>query len=214
MQKDCLPGANKKVVFAVMSGQIKISFILASASQQRQKLLAEAGYRFSIQPSSVDEFAYSSDGIDSAEFARRLAVAKARDVAARYPDQFVVGADTIVDFDGEIIGKPNDADHARQITEMLFSGRHKVITGLSIVKLSSGIEMVESDTTDVFPNRLTSAQIDDHIAGGSWQGRAGAYGIAESGDEFVERIEGSFTNVCGMPMELFEKMFNDVTDNF
>jgi septum formation protein len=190
----------------------EISFILASASQQRQILLAQAGYKFKVYPSSVDESLYLTDGIDSAEFTRVLALAKARDVSAKFPGEFVVGADTIVDFDGQIIGKPETAEHARQITELLFSARHKVITGVAIVKKSAGIELVDSDITDVFPKQLTKEQIDEHIAGGSWQGRAGAYGIAESGDEFVERIEGSFSNVCGMPMELFEKMFKEVTN--
>lgn len=178
-----------------------VQFILASASPRRKLLLEKAGYRFAVQPSEVDEAAFESDGIDSATLCRRLALAKANEVAARFPDAVVMGSDTVVDLDGEIIGKPDDAAHAEEITRKLFSRPHKVLTGLALVCVTKGIEIVEVDTTTVYPRKLTEAQIAEHIRKGDWQGKAGAYGIQETGDEFVERIEGSFTNVMGLPME-------------
>ena len=117
-----------------------------------------------------------------------------------------MGADTVVDFNGKIIGKPEDADHAEEITRMLFSQPHDVITAVALVRICDGIEMIEAAITKVFPKRLTEEQILDHIQNGKWQGKAGAYGIQETGDEFVERIEGSFTNVIGLPMELVAEM--------
>jgi septum formation protein len=179
----------------------EIQFILASASPRRKELLEKAGYRFVVRPSNVDEDAFDNPGQDSIGHCKALALAKAKDVAEKFPDKPVLGADTVVDLEGEIIGKPADAAHAEEITRKLFSRPHKVITGLALVWRRKSIEIVEADTTVVYPKMLTETQIRAHIAGGLWQGKAGAYGIQETGDEFVERIEGSFTNVMGLPIE-------------
>jgi septum formation protein len=181
-------------------------FVLASASPRRRELLARAGYRFEVDPSAVDESQFPTDGIDSERYCMELALAKAAEVAARRPDRLVMGADTVVDFDGHIIGKPADADDARRIVRMLFSAPHKVITGLALVWRDRGIERVRGAVTVVIPRALTDAQVEAHIRSGDWEGKAGAYGIQECGDAFVERIEGSFTNVMGLPMEMVEEM--------
>ncbi|AQT69651.1 Maf-like protein YhdE [Anaerohalosphaera lusitana] len=183
-------------------------FILASASPRRKKLLREAGYSFDIIPSQVDESAFPTEGIASDEHTMLLAAAKARNVANTHPDRLVLGADTIVDLNGQIIGKPRDAAHAEQITRDLFSEPHKVITGLALVRLSDNLEIIRHAVTTVYPRKLTEQQIADHIAAGDWQGKAGAYGIQETGDEFVERIEGSFTNVIGLPLELVKELLD------
>lgn len=180
--------------------------ILASASPRRKDLLTQAGYAFDIAPSNVDEEAFSSDGHTPARHTEILALAKARDVAPRYPDRIVLGADTIVDCEGEIIGKPTDERDAERITKKLFSRPHQVITGLALIRLADGVEIVRSDITTVYPRQLSDEQIAGHIAGGTWEGKAGAYGIQETGDEFVDRIEGSFTNVMGLPMELLQHL--------
>ena len=101
--------------------------------------------------------------------------------------------------------------HAEEITRMLFSEPHDVITGVALVRDSDGFEMVEAAVTKVFPRQLSEEQIVDHIENGKWEGKAGAYGIQETGDEFVERIEGSFTNVIGLPMELIKDMLKAVS---
>ena len=179
----------------------RVQFILASASPRRQELLQKAGYVFRVKPSQVNEEIFKKAGVNSEEHCKILALAKARDVARHFADMPVLGADTVVDFDGCIIGKPIGAKDAERITQMLFSKPHKVITGIALIWLSKNVEVVEVDTTVVYPKPLTEKQIQEHIAGGSWEGKAGAYGIQETGDEFVERIEGSFTNVMGLPME-------------
>lgn len=184
----------------------RIQFILASASPRRRQLLRQAGYRFEIVPSAVDEEAFETAATDSVLLSKQLALAKANEVAVRYPEYFVLGADTVVDDDGLIIGKPDDAAHAEAITRRLFSRPHKVITGIALVCIAKKIEIVEADITTVYPRPLTEAQISDHIAGGNWQGKAGAYGIQETGDTFVERIKGSFTNVMGLPMERIQRL--------
>ena len=170
--------------------------------------MTKAGYDFEVVVSDVDESSFSKEGFSAAEYAKALALAKAKDVAKDNPEALVIGADTVADFDGEIIGKPKDEKDAEAITKKLFNRPHKVITGVAIVGLSSGIEIVEADTTVVYPKKLSDEQITEHINGGSWEGKAGAYAIQETGDEFVERIEGSITNVMGMPMELLEKLLD------
>ena len=193
-------------------GKNNEKFILASASPRRKLLLKEAGYEFEIVVSDVDEskFATEGAGITSTSHTMELALAKAKDVAVKYPDRLVMGADTVVDFEGKIIGKPEDATHAEEITRMLFSAPHEVITGIALVKLSDNTEIIRAAVTKVYPKKLSEQQIAEHITNGLWKGKAGAYGIQETGDEFVERIEGSFTNVIGLPMELVGEIFSSL----
>jgi len=186
------------------------AIILASASPRRRQLLAEAGYKFTVVQPDIDESAFPAKGISACEYAKRLALAKAKNVAQTHPGSLVIGADTVVDFKGRIIGKPADAKEARQITKKLFSAPHKVITGVAIVRFSDNIELVESDTTTVYPKKMTAEHIAEHIKSGSWQEKAGAYAIKETGDEFIERIEGSLTNVMGLPMELLESLLAEI----
>lgn len=189
------------------------TFILASASPRRKELLEQAGYIFKVIPAHIDESAFPTKGVTSENFAQKLALQKALAIANRFPHDIVLGADTVVDFHGEIIGKPDDARHAEEITKKLFSGTHTVVTALAIVRISDNTRIVESDVTTVHPVILNPQQIAEHIKSGSWKGRAGAYGIRESGDKFVKKIEGSYTNVVGMPMELFKKMLNKIPQN-
>ena len=188
------------------------SIVLASASPRRKQLLAEAGYKFTVCPADIDESAIPAEGIEPREYAKRLALAKAKSVAAGFPNRLVIGADTVVDFKGEIVGKPCDAKEAKEITRKLFSRPHKVITAVAVVRLSNGIKMVESDTTTVYPKKMTEKQIARHIEDGSWRGKAGAYAIQEGADEFIEKIDGSLTNVMGLPMELLERMLAGINE--
>ncbi len=188
-----------------MTEQTNVPIILASSSPRRKQLLAEAGYEFTCVEPDVDESDFDAEGVSPCEYAEKLALAKAKSVAGKFPDSLVIGADTVADFGGEIIGKAADAKEAEEITRRLFSGFHKVITAVAIIRVSDGIEVVESDSTTVYPKKLTERQIAEHIKGGSWRGKAGAYAIQEE-DEFVERIEGSLTNVMGLPMELLQRL--------
>ena len=188
----------------------RTSIILASASPRRKDLLIQAGYVFDVVFPEVDEsaFALSADG--PARHAEMLALAKAQDVAPRYPDCLVLGADTLVDSDGEIIGKPVDREDAERITRQLFRRPHRVITGLALIRLADGTEIVRSDVTTVYPRQLTEEQIAAHLDSGSWEGKAGAYGIQEMDDAFVDHLDGSLTNVMGLPMELLGRLLTDL----
>lgn len=181
-------------------------FILASASPRRRDLLSRAGYAFEAMIANVDEAAFRKEGLGASRLAEVLALAKARDVAQRYRDRLVLGADTVVDSHGEIIGKPTDAADAERITRKLFGSPHQVITGVALVRIHDGLEIVCSDVTTVYPRPLTEEQIARHIAGGSWEGKAGAYGIQDTGDTFIDHLDGSLTNVMGLPMELIQRL--------
>ena len=189
-----------------------VPLVLASGSPRRRQLLAEAGYEFTVSVPEIDESVFLAEGVNPCEYAARLALAKAKNVAAKFPDCLVIGADTVVDFDGEIIGKPSDAKEAEQITKKLFSKPHRVITAVAIVRESDGTELVESDSTTVYPKKMSEEQIAKHIKSKSWHDKAGAYAIQEDGDEFVERIEGSLTNVMGLPMELLGRLLGRIID--
>ena len=189
-----------------MSSKDTAPLILASASPRRRQLMSEAGYEFSVVPPDVDESTFKTNDVEPVEYAKRLALAKAKNVAQEHPNSIVIGADTIVDFQRRIIGKAVNAKEAKLITSELFSAPHKVITGIAIVRLSNGTELVRSDSTTVYPKKMTPEQIAEHIKGGSWRDKAGSYAIKETGDKFVEKIEGSLTNVMGLPMELLESL--------
>jgi septum formation protein len=189
-----------------MQGHVTMRLVLASASPRRRELLAAAGYRFEVIPSEVDESQFARSRANPRRHAEELALAKARNVAPQRPDAVVIGADTIVDLHGEIIGKPADAEDAERITRRLFAEPHEVITGLALVRLCNHTEIVRSEVTTVYPRPLTEEQIAAHLAGGTWQGKAGAYAIQESGDELIERIDGSLTNVVGLPLELLQRL--------
>jgi septum formation protein len=190
--------------------QHPVSVILASASPRRKELLAEAGYKFTVVTPDIDESGFEAERIRPCDYAKRLALEKARGVAGDFQNCLVIAADTVVDFDGEIIGKPADAKEAEEITRKLFSKPHKVVTAVAIVRLEDGVELVESDTTTIYPKKMSEEQMAEHIRSGSWQDKAGAYAIQREGDEFIERIDGSLTNVMGLPMELLERMLREV----
>jgi len=183
-----------------------VKIVLASQSPRRKELLAEAGYEFTVHPADINESAFESEPDTPRVHAERLAMAKAEYVAEKFPDCLVIAADTIVDCDGQIIGKPADAAEAEEITRKLFARPHKVITAVAIMHLAGGIKLLESDTTTVYPKKMSDRQIARHIAGRLWQDKSGAYAIKQQDDEFVERIDGSLTNVMGLPMELLERM--------
>jgi len=193
-----------------MTGPTKALLILASASPRRKELLKEAGYKFKVSPADIDETSYSTGGIKPSSYAEKLALAKAKNAAWEYPEAVVIGADTLVDLDGQIIGKPKDSKDAERILRKLSGKPHKVITGLAIVRLNDGIEIVRSRTTKIYPKAMTDEQIAKFIEEGRWRDKSGACAIEDIGDELVGRIEGSISNVSGLPMELLSKFLEEL----
>lgn len=169
-------------------------FILASNSPRRRELLSGIVAEFTVIPSRFDE---GASGRSAKETARFFAQEKAKEVFSRYPNAVVLGADTVVSLDGEILGKPKDADDAKRMLRLLSGKTHSVFTGICL--LGAGIardDVVETRVT-FFP--LTEEKIAAYVRSGSPMDKAGAYGIQDGG--LVERYEGSYTNVVGLPTE-------------
>jgi septum formation protein len=172
--------------------------ILASASPRRQSLLREAGYAFSITVSNVDESNHPPH-LSAEQFARHLAERKARAVAAEFPDAVVLAADTVVEADGRIIGKPKNLYDAHRILRRLAGTTHSVITAVAVIRLSTSFAEMTAVHSSVHMRSLTPAELKAYLATNQWQGKAGAYGIQDN-DPFVTRITGCHTNIVGLPM--------------
>jgi septum formation protein len=184
------------------------TLILASASPRRRELLTQAGYRFEVQPSSIPES--RRPGEDAIRFATRLAREKAEEVFARNQPSaapmMVLGADTVVVCDGEIMGKPADAaDAARML--LLLSGRtHQVVTGVAVV-WGSGSAEVAAEMTHVTMRTLSSQEVAGYVAGGEPMDKAGAYAIQGYAGRWIPRIHGCYFNVVGLPLALVTSLF-------
>ena len=177
--------------------------ILASASPRRRKLLREMGLRFRVAPADVRERVWK--GLSARRTAERNALLKAQ-AAARSCDGLIIAADTIVATRFGIVGKPKNMRDAVRILTRLSGTRHRVITGLCLHDTATGRSKVAAEVTYVKMRKMTPEEIQAYVGSGEAMGKAGAYAIQETGDRYVEKVEGSLTNVVGMPVELLTKM--------
>jgi septum formation protein len=188
--------------------------ILASASPRRRELLSQAGYRFTVQASSVPES--RRPGEDAIRFATRLAGEKAEAVFAQRPPSsaepwMVLGADTVVVCDGEVMGKPtDDADAARMLLRL--SGRtHSVVTGVAVVWGSSSPAIeIAAELTQVTMRTLSAEEISRYVVSGEPKDKAGAYGIQGYAARWIPRISGCYFNVVGLPLALVTSLLEGV----
>lgn len=177
--------------------------ILASASPRRRQLLAQVGLKFSIQASDSKEA--RKPGLSAPELAKSLAVDKAMAVAATADaGAVVIGADTIVVYRDEIFGKPADQAEAGTMLRVLAGRQHQVITGVAVA--AAGKCLSDFATTAVTFRSLTAAEIDAYLQTAEWMDKAGAYGIQGMGALLVERIEGSYDNVVGLPLVTLSRL--------
>ncbi|MFZ2447951.1 MAG: Maf family protein [Syntrophobacteraceae bacterium] len=177
--------------------------ILASLSPRRKRLLRSVGIEFRIEPSEVEES--GADGASAAsatpaEAAQRWACLKARSVSASSPGSWVLGADTIVVLDGRVFGKPADRAEAARMLEALGGRVHEVITGICLTNGENKFLRSGSVATRVCFKPLTGAEIGSYIDTGEPMDKAGAYGIQGIGAFLVKSVEGSYTNVVGLPL--------------
>ncbi|KXS36683.1 MULTISPECIES: Maf family protein [unclassified Candidatus Frackibacter] len=172
--------------------------VLASASPRRQELLEQIGVDFVTIPSNIDE---GQIRIKSpTKLARHLALSKAKNVAKRVGNSLVIGADTIVVYEDEVLGKPNSKDEAFTMLSKLSGKEHQVITGLAVIDTNTLNQKVIYEVTEVTMRQFTNQEISDYIATGEPMDKAGAYAIQERGAIFVDKITGSFSNVVGLPL--------------
>lgn len=180
--------------------------ILASASPRRRNLLAKLGLRFDVHACTLPEPQRKPASVAPAAWAEALACFKARAVAERFPGRWVLGADTIVVCGEELLGKPDGLDDARRMLELQVGRATEVITGVCVLRSAdpSG-RIVAHDVTTVWM-RDAADEREAYLSSGDWRGKAGAYGIQSVGDRLVERIDGSLSNVVGLPRSLVKRM--------
>jgi septum formation protein len=196
--------------------------LLASGSPRRRDLLADAGYEFDVLPVAVDEGRKQGEAPE--EYVRRMASAKSAravemlgnrpEIRDREVRRAVLGADTVVVVNGRILGKPRDDDQARSMLQLLSGQNHEVVTGVSLRSVPKGSELDELtgvDTTVVTFSALSSQQIDWYVSTGEGRDKAGAYAIQGLASRFIPRIEGSYSNVVGLPIALVTALLGRLT---
>ena len=183
--------------------------ILASRSPRRRELLAQAGYRFEVRPPAETAESGLADGESPAAMVARLAYQKAADVAGSVHEGLVLGCDTVVECDGRILGKPADREQARQMLRTLSGQLHRVLTGLCLWKVPQGRPLVRVATSTLRMDPLSQQQLEEYLAGGQWEGKAGAFGYQDRLG-WVHVIDGSESNVVGLPLELLAEMLAEL----
>jgi septum formation protein len=175
------------------------SLVLASGSPRRRELLCRLGLEFTVRPSDAEEPSPEA-GEDHADYALRTARLKTLGVAKDYPDAVTLGADTIVVLDGAILGKPGRPSDAVSMLARLAGRRHEVITAVCIVWPDAGASVEFSTSTQVWLARQPLEVLEAYAATGEPLDKAGGYAIQGAGSFLVEKIEGSFSNVVGLPL--------------
>jgi len=177
-----------------------IRLILASGSPARRELLERAGYQFDVQPAHIDE-PTGAGFTDPRTYVHTVAWLKAAAVAPKVAEGLVLAADTVGWLDGQVIGKPDDEAHARRILTTLGGRQHELWTGVVLWRRPGDVQIAWQERSLVFFRQLSPAELDAYLATRTWQGCSGAYAIQEENDPYVQLLEGSISNVIGLPME-------------
>lgn len=174
------------------------TIILASGSPRRREVLAKSGLDFSVVESEYEEDMTLDLAPD--ELVRTLSHGKAREVTDRYPDDLVIGADSIVAHQGRVLGKPKSKEEAQTMLQQLSGSENDIVTGVTIIDGSRADELSFAEHTRVSMKPFSDATIDAYIATGEPMDKAGAYALQERGTVLVEKIEGDFYNAMGLPL--------------
>lgn len=186
-----------------------MEIILASASPRRKELLKKICKKFRVLPADIDESAVINQNNPS-KIAETIAFKKAEEIARKYPKAIVIGADTIVEKDGKIYGKPRDAGEAVKILKELRGTTQRVITGIAILCKEKNINLVDSEVTCVkMRDDITDEEIEDYVKSGEGKDKAGGYAAQEKGDKFIELIKGDYYNVVGFPLKKLSKLLQE-----
>jgi septum formation protein len=178
--------------------------ILASSSPDRRTLLEHAGHAVEVMPSHIDE--PTGEGFtDPRHYVMTVSWLKAAAVAPKVNDGLVLAADTVGWLDDQVIGKPADVDDARRILTALGGREHELWTGVVLWRRPDNVQIVWQECTRLFFRALSAAELDAYLATDTWVGRSGAYAIQEKNDPFLRILDGSLTNVIGLPMESLQR---------
>jgi septum formation protein len=170
--------------------------------------MREHGYVFEVMEPTIDEPALIDSLLGPAALAEAISFFKAASVARGLDAGWIIGGDTVVAAGEEIFGKPSDRDDARRILQRIAGTNHEVLTGITILDTVTGRRQIAHDRTTIVMRPFSDDELESYLNTNAWMGKAGAYGIQDYGDAFVMSIEGSFTNVVGMPMELVKRMLS------
>ncbi len=182
--------------------------ILASSSPRRADLLSQIGLTFEIYPSDIEEPSFNGS-VTPASATQQLASMKAKSVAERYTEGVIIGADTLVAYKNELLGKPDNPEHARSILKKLSGKKHKVVTGVCLINVELSKEVTWNEVTKVHFRELNPMEIEEYVNCGEPLDKAGAYGIQGRGAAFVNRIEGCYFNVVGLPLASLIEQLSD-----
>jgi septum formation protein len=189
-----------------------MKLILASASPRRAQILHNANMRFEIAKANVNE--RRKRGESARTMTRRLALAKAQAAVSKLgnnpPNAIVIGADTIVELNGELLGKPPSPGAAREMLAKLGGRTHRVITSVAAIRLPDCVEKIATESTRVRFASLTADEIAEYVATGEPLGKAGAYAVQSIGGRFIEGIEGCYFNVVGLPLARLCRLLVDL----
>ena len=184
----------------------KKRLILASNSPRRIVLLKSLGYHFDIVPHDIEECILGD--VLPMELVQNLAFLKATDVARRVSNAIIISADTVIVHKKSILGKPKDVSDAKRILSMLSDSEHDVISGVCVMEMPSRKKMLRIERTHIKMKNIKDEEIDRYILTGEPMDKAGAYAIQGEGGKFIEKIDGSYSNAVGLPLELLQEMLS------
>jgi septum formation protein len=172
--------------------------ILASTSPRRKEILSMTRLEFEVVASEYEED--MTENLPPSELAKKLSLGKAEDIAKKYDDAIIIAADTFVTLDGKVLGKPYTPEKAKEMLSFMSGKTHTCITGFTIIDTDSKKTISEAVVTNVYFKPLTDSEIDTYIASGEPLDRSGSYAIQGLGGVFVEKLDGDFFNVMGLPL--------------
>ena len=181
--------------------------ILASASPRRKELLEKIGLKFEVDASNCVEEV--DPALEPDELTRRISLTKAKSVAPRYKDALIIAADTIGVIGKKLLGKPHTADEARKMLAQISGKSHEVITGFTVLDTTTNKVFSGTVNTKVYIKKLTTQEIDAYVQTGEPMDKAGAYGIQGLGAVIVEKIEGDYYNVVGLPLNALAEVLKE-----
>jgi septum formation protein len=192
-----------------MATSTPLRLILASGSPARRELLTHAGFTFEVKPAQIEE--PTGEGFtDPRTYVHTVAWLKAAAVAPHIDTGLVLAADTVGWLADKVIGKPADEADARRILGLLGGREHELWTGVTLWQRPEDLQYCWQEKSRVFFKKLGPAEMDNYLATRTWQGCSGAYAIQEKDDPFVRLLEGSITNVIGLPMESLQRVLKNV----
>lgn len=187
-----------------------MKYILASKSPRRSEILQNAGFRFKVLPSNIDESKISTN-LTPIDYCVELAKLKAYDIANKHKNCTIIGSDTIVYINNSILNKPKNFNDAKKMLTMLSNNTHTVLTGVSIVNINEKIDFNFYESTEVSFYKISDLEIENYINQFKPYDKAGSYGIQDGSNLFVKKIVGSYENIVGFPISKFYQSLKKIS---